>query len=295
MTFRRGGKSLSLLAIALAAGLLMGACGSDDGDDDDAAGEPAQQLAAPAAVTVTATEFEFETDVESVPAGWVSINFEIPADAKEPHVVQIDKLEEGVTFEDYEKAWKEEDRPPATSAGGAAGALGLEPGESQRVLVNLEEGEYAFICHVHGHHERGMMAPFTVTASEGETEEPTGDAEIKTVDYDFVMPEGFTGQGTFKVTNEGPQPHELSFVKLDATLAELEEFMAKPNPFDADPPGGEEGLVEAGGVAAIEAGAVQYIDLDLEPGVYLMACFVPDAKKRQPHAFLGMAKPIEIK
>ena len=35
-------------------------------------------------------------------------------------------------------------------------------------------------------------------------------------------------------------------------------------------------------------GATNYVELDAQPGEYLVACFVPDVETGMPHAMMGM-------
>jgi hypothetical protein len=37
------------------------------------------------------------------------------------------------------------------------------------------------------------------------------------------------------------------------------------------------------------AGQTAWVELDLAPGSYLIACYVPDEETGMPHAFTGMA------
>lgn len=277
---------VGLIAVVFTAALV--GCGDDDNGGD---GPGVQAAAPPTQLTVTTTDFDFSTDKESVPAGWVEITQ--VNEGEEPHEIQLFKLNEGATAEDFVKAEGPEVKELGVEAGGTGGSAGIEAGEEQTAILNLEEGNYAFICFVQGHHQKGMVAEFEVTAAEGgEQEAPTADGEIVTADFDIEMPDDFDGQGTYEITNNGAEPHEVTFYKVDGTLEEVEKYLASPQAFKAPPPGGEEGLGFGGGGAAIAPGTSEFIELDLDPGVYVAACFVPG--KQGPHAFEGMALAVEV-
>ena len=269
---------------------MMTACGGNGSGTQTPSGN--NQTAPPAQLNVTTADFKFEVDQESVPAGWVELIQENTG--KAPHEVQMFRLNEGVTFQQFKKASKGPGiTKVATTVGGTAGTAGISTDRTQAVTLELEEGSYALICFVQGHNMRGMIAPFEVTAPEGEEQaEPVADDTIKAADFELFLPEGFTGQGTYAFENAGPAEHEITLYKVDATLEEAEKYLAGKDAFRAPPPGGMKGLDFAGGAAAAEAGITQYVTLDLEPGVYIAACFVPD--KKGPHAFMGMAAAFEV-
>ena len=280
-------RRITVLKACLALSLALTACGGDGGDDQapDAGAQAA--AAEPAQLTITSHEFKFEVDAPSVPAGLVEIT--LNNEGKVPHQVQLFKLNEGTDFEAFKKALMGPPGPPAgLSTGGVAAAA---PGTSGTAVVNLSEGSYALVCFFEGHHTKGMMQPFEVTAAE-ETDfaAPEAEGQISLSDFEIILPDGFDGQGTFEVVNNGPQPHEAQLFEMDASLQELQKYLENPK---GPPPGGEP--VPAGGFGGIENGDSGYlVDLDLEPGVYAFVCFVPDQKTGKPHIELGMATPFEV-
>ncbi|MDQ3941472.1 MAG: hypothetical protein M3238_08990 [Actinomycetota bacterium] len=277
---RRGVIAVGLcMSLALAAS----ACG-DDGDDG---GEP-QAAAQPIQVTVTAQDFKFDAPA-SVEAGLVEIT--LNNEGKAPHQVQLLKLNEGVEFADFEQIVKTDRTGQKTleNSTPAGGVTAIVPGATATVANELDAGTYALVCFVQGHHTQGMIAELEVTAAEGVAAEPPAtDGEITLKDFEITLPEGFSGEGTFEVSNDGPAPHEMDVFKVNASVEDVEKFLEDPK---GPPPGGEpEGQ---GGAGAIAAGSSAFIDLNLEPGVYVFACFVPDEKGR-PHFSLGMHDVVEI-
>lgn len=284
---------LGAVSVAVVLSLALGACG-----DDDDEGAPQAAAAEPAQLTVTTSEFKLEASADSVPAGLVEVTHENAG--KEPHQVQLLRLNDGVEFDKFEGF--------ATSRGpkGAktlqlsvvAGGVGeLNPGKTATAVVDLQEGSYALICFVRGHNTEGMIAPFEVTAAE-ETDfaEPEADAEVGLAEYAFGVSEDFAG-GIVKFTNNGEQPHEANVFKLKgATLDEVNAFLENPK----GPPPGKGEPAAQGSISAIAPGESAYADLSgLGPGVYAFVCFVPDEEKLKqgkqvPHFELGMSHGFEI-
>ena len=272
----------------LAAGLLLGACGGDGTEEEEAAPAAAE----PAQLNFTARDFKFDTGgTTSVPAGLVEIT--LTNAGKEPHQVQLFKLKPGADFKTFSKTLIQDRTGIAylQSASSVGGLGGLQPGESQSVTNRLEPGDYALVCFVEGHHARGMMSPFQVTEATGtEAQEPAAAAKISGSDFKYIVPEGFSGRGTVEFVNNGPSEHEAQIFKLNATLEQIEKFFARPQ---GPPPGGEPQVV--GGSGAIQPGTSAFVDLDLEPGTYAFVCFVTDAKQKKSHFDLGMVEAFAVK
>jgi uncharacterized cupredoxin-like copper-binding protein len=282
-----------MLLTALAVSILLAACGGDDDQEgtDDAADRPEAE---PVVLTISTQEFEFDAP-ESVPAGLVEIT--VSNEGEEPHEVQLMKLHDGVTFDEFFSASKK-DRSGldslelADAVGGAGSTAGIPPGETTTVLNELEPGSYAMVCLVQGHNSEGMIAPLEVTEAEGAVAAPPEtEGEISLSDYQFILPADFSGNGTFEFVNNGPDFHEAAVYKIDATLDKLQKYLDSPKAFRADPPGGEPEPV--GGVGGIEPAASAYAEFDLPSGTYVMVCFFP-TEEGAPHAAEGMYTAFEV-
>lgn len=123
---------------------------------------------------------------------------------------------------------------------------------------------------------------------EAQAEEPDPDAvqiEVNAVDYAFELDEGVpTGKVAFILQNDGEEPHELSLVRLaDGTTLDDAEAAADSGP------GEIQSLMqdEIGETTEVEPGGTGVLNAELEPGVYGMACFVPDPEGN-PHFIHGM-------
>lgn len=263
--------------IGAAAVVLLGACRS--------------ALPGPNVVTVTARDFSFDGPAD-VPAGLTT--FRLVNAGPSLHHLQLIKLEEGKTADDYVAALKAPGPPPRW-ASLAGGPNPPEPGSSTSATVELAPGSYAMICFVPGadglpHVLKGMVHPFKVTgAAPTGVPEPKADLVVKLVDFDFQLSAPLTaGRHTIRVENAGSQPHEMAFVLL------------KPGKTPADfgawgmqPTGPAPGSVE-GGVSGIMPGAHAWAEVDLPPGDYALMCFFPDATDGKPHFVHGMAKLVHV-
>ena len=116
----------SVLPLVVAAGLA--ACGDDDGE---ASNEPIPDN--PDAVVV-AQDMAFDADEVHIPAG-------------HPATIVIDNRDDGVNHNIHIEDAPEPDRTP------------LEPGRSrQAITVDLQPGEYTFVCDLHPNMEGKIIA-----------------------------------------------------------------------------------------------------------------------------------------
>jgi hypothetical protein len=268
-------------------------------------------------LAVTTTEYTFDLP-QSVPAGPTTVT--VTNDGEEEHQAQIARIADGSTLQDAIQAVLATDLTKAfqilTLAGGPAG---VAPGTDQAVTSNLEPGHYAMLCFVTApdgvpHVAKGMAAEFEVTEPAAQGPLPEGDEQVTLQDFSFTAPATLsTGAHTLAVTNDGPQPHEATIVKLaeGVTVDQIKEMIAAESPpvgasaspgaaspsgaaspGGASPSGGASPeappWTPAGGMSAIAPGADAAIDIDLEPGDYAFVCFVPDPATGQPHIALGM-------
>jgi uncharacterized cupredoxin-like copper-binding protein len=279
--------------LAMLAGLAIVSCRSDK-PPAAAAGAPDSApvaSAAPPAVTVVATDYSFEAPAE-VPAGLTT--FRLVNRGPSIHHVQLVKLNDGKTVDDFMAALKAGGPPPkwATMAGGPNPP---EIGDTSSTTVALEPGNYALLCFVPGsdgipHVAKGMVRPLTVTAGTGATAaEPEADVVMKLVDYDFELSKPLpAGQYTIRIENGGPQEHELAIVKLNSGKTPMD--FAK---WGEKQVGKAPGTLH-GGVSSIMPGDQAFVEVDLAPGEYGLICFVPDSKDGKGHYHHGMAKKVTV-
>ncbi len=248
-------------------------------------------------VTYVASEFAFQGP-KRIPAGVVTIR--LVNRGAEPHHLQIARLPPGQTASDF----------VARTAAGGRGALpaelrleggpgGVAPGGDSNATLRLEPGAYAFTCWVSSsadrvpHLAKGMAITVEVVAEEGPARPeslPEADGRVTLVDYDFELPGQITaGVHTFRVVNEGSEPHEIVVFQLapGASLGELVAWIDEGR--KGRPPGRA-----IGGTAALEPETENSFSAELAPGEYALMCFVPDDEDGRMHFAHGMAKQITV-
>ena len=287
------GPRVHRVPLAMLAALALVSCRSDKppAAAAEAPDTAVAASAAPAAVTIVATDFSFEAPAE-LPAGLTT--FRLVNRGPQIHHVQLVKLGEGKTFEDFMGALKAGGPPPKWISM-EGGPNPPEVGDTAVTTVALEPGNYAMICFVPGpdgvpHVAKGMARPLTVTAAAGGTgAEPEADVVMKLVDYDFELSKPIpAGRHTIRIENAGPQEHEVAIVKLDSGKEPMD--FAK---WGEKQVGKAPGTLH-GGVSGIMPGDTAFVEVDLAPGEYGLICFVPDHKDGKGHYHHGMAKKVTV-
>jgi len=258
--------------------LVMGAC---------------QSVAKPPEVTITAKEYAFEVPA-SIGGGVVAVK--LSNTGKEPHMAQLIRLNDGVTFDQLQAALQGGDPGAALSLVSVAGGIyTTPPGATQAATLDLKAGDYAVMDFGAGEDQvpymvKGMLQPFKVTAGSSSAE-PASDVAVTLKEYSFEMPtELKAGSHTFKVSNQGTQPHEILLLKLaeGKTMADVQAALS--NPESGEPPPGD----MVGGALAIGPGLRSWTTLELTPGNYMAICFIPDSGDGKSHLEHGMMMPIKV-
>jgi iron uptake system component EfeO len=129
---------LTLLPAAALAALVLAACGGSSASSSPAASASGGASPAAGTVKVTASEMQFDPSSMTVPAG--EVTFEVTNAGTIEHEFEIFK---GDTVVDEVE--------------------GLVPGVTLPLTVELEAGDYTYVCKVAGHEEAGMKGTLTVT------------------------------------------------------------------------------------------------------------------------------------
>ncbi|HEX6419009.1 MAG TPA: hypothetical protein VFZ77_10955 [Acidimicrobiales bacterium] len=271
---------VALLALAVAASGALAAC--------------RDEAAAATELTLVAAEdgaYRYDLPAE-VPAGLTRVSLDNRG--AEPHHAQLFRLAEGRTVDDLAEALVAGGPPAALEVGTFEGGIGLvAPGERSRAdaVVDLEPGSYALLCLVPGpggaaHVADGMLQPFEVAGGGDDGDRPDVDAAVELVDYAVEMPGSVSGDALLEVANRAAEPHELIMVRLDgdATADDLRGALHE---------GGTLPGTAVGGVQALLPGAVQHLQLDLEPGRYAVSCAVP-SPDGTPHHDTGMIREVTV-
>jgi uncharacterized cupredoxin-like copper-binding protein len=280
--------ALMILVFSAIATFVIAACGGQSSAPGGST--PTSTAQAIPAITIKAVDYSFQQP-KSIPAGLVDIT--LTNDGKMNHSLQIFRLNDGVSYNQFFTALKNNDPKFVGMVKAYGGANSILPGQSQEVILNLQQpGQYVSLCFDSDadnvpHFMKGMITQFTVTASPANQAQPPKDnGEIVLRDFSFQLPASIpSGPVTLKVTNQGPQIHEADIVRLTQgkTLQDLKNFLNQPNATSAP------SFVEpTGGLGAIQPGTSVWLKLNLKPGNYAVLCFVPDAKTGKPHFMLGM-------
>jgi hypothetical protein len=130
--------------------------------------------------------------------------------------------------------------------------------------------------------------------SSSQVRAPTASAEpavvtVVATDFAFKAPAQIpAGLTTFRLVNEGPSLHHIQLIKLGEgkTVNDFFAAMKAGGPFP-------KWASEAGGPNPPEVGDTATATLQMEPGNYVMLCFVP-APDGMPHVMKGMAAPLTV-
>ncbi len=280
-------RTLSLIAVAIAAAGVVLVVSSCDGADDTG---PALS----AVIAVHGRDFAFDAPA-TVPAGRISINF--INDGQALHQAQLVRLDSGRTVADLEAALAQPARLPGWVVY-VGGPNAVDPGLTANATLDLRPGNYALLCVVNvpdgvPHYAKGMIRAITVTGTgtTGSTASvPAADVTLTLDNFAFALSKPLTaGTHTFEVRNPDNQPHEVELIRLapGKTIADMQAWLQKPS---GPPP-----RQALGGEAIVApSGASAYFTATLVPGEYAFLCFVPDATDGKPHFMHGMVLPFTI-
>jgi hypothetical protein len=248
--------------------------------------------ATPPVVDIMASDYAFEAP-DVLPAGLVTLR--LMNHGQEPHHAQLLRLNDGVTFDQFAAALQTEGEGALRLVAITGGVGALDPLKSGEATLDLSAGSYVLACFVASpdgvpHLAKGMLKPLTVTSAPADPSalpELAGTMTLR--DFSFDMPEQVpAGRVTYKVANDGPQPHELNILKLapGATVDDVRAWQANPStppPFEA-----------VGGMNGLSRGVDGFMTVDLQPGAYVAICNIPDPASGVPHSRLGMIRAFTV-
>jgi hypothetical protein len=258
---------------------------------------PSAALAAYPEVAVTVTDSEIQLGSDQVPAGYIRLT--VTNTGKAETGVGLAALPEGQSLGQVAQSTPEPGNfiPPffysATLAGGPSS---VQPGETASQVIHVDPGQWLVYA-------EGDQQPVPVTAAEtadSVTEAPVGDVTITESDFAFT---GFeqvaAGQQVLAVTNEGEQPHMFDFFQVPdgTTMDDVAAVLAAPEDATPAPGGLQESdirLVSGGQVILQSTGTTTWMDVDVQPGTYVLVCFVIDPATGMPHAMEGMVDLFQV-
>jgi hypothetical protein len=178
-----------------------------------------------------------------------------------------------------------------------AGGPGALSGETTQATIYLEPGTYVVLA-------LGFAPPVELTVTG--TADPAApgaiaaDATITetgtsgSFDFTGTLPEG---EGVIEIYNESDQPHfvEALYSPNPITEEEVMEFLMMEEGATPAAGGADMSQISVAFITGTQsAGTTQYITADLQPGFYVLLCFVPDPLQGGiPHSLAGMIEVIE--
>lgn len=260
-------------------------------------------------IELHARDFSFALP-DTIQGGLVHVHF--INDGAEPHHAQFIRLNPGVSRSQFDSVWTSIMQAVPTEGESAffrvfdyaslsGGPSVIDPGLRADVILDLPAGDYVLMCFIASpdgvpHIAKGMRHWLAVTdPPSDQPAPPTADGRVDLADFQFRdVPAMDSGQVVLEVTNSGTEPHEMAVVRLDGiSFDDALPMLIGPSPEDA--PSGPSPLRPVGGMQGIMPGQHAWAMLDLEPGNYMLICFIPSpANEGKPHAVLGMARPFTV-
>jgi hypothetical protein len=256
--------------------LTLTACGGGGGEAPSARRDQAAAPVAPPEVAFTIAD-QGVTDIPpEINAGINTIT--ITNNGEDKHFPGFARINEGVAKQKVGIALAKGDFKTfftsAVIAGSvfSEGRLNLLPGDTGSITTELPEGTYILADPEAKRFEPGFFS--VGPAGNVEAETPEAEYEIVEGEYYIEFPKNLpAGAHTFALTNAGEQAHEL--IIMDKKTEKEVGYTFAPVP-----------------------GSTSWVEFDLEPGTYVLACYFPDVKKGKvgkPHANLGMKTTVTVK
>ena len=233
-----------------------------------------------------------------VPEGVVNVTFDNnSAGAFTPIFARFN---EGVTIDDFMGAM-EQDMFAALALVSLLGGVDVQAGLETSATFDFAPGDYILLDFASQSMQHVL---FTVVDAEGEgAADPEADVNVRLFDFAFSLPlELSAGEQTWLIENQGMQWHELGIARIDPTVS-VEDYQAllQQMAMGAGPEGEEASSAEPVFFwLPMNEGERAWVTLDLEPGTYVIACFVPDVlgeltgEPGHAHAELGMVNIITV-
>jgi hypothetical protein len=183
------------------------------------------------------------------------------------------------------------------------GGVNVAPNSTGEVIIDLKPGDgkwYAgFQIQSDNDSGTGQAQPLEITGTMPTLTDPTAAVTATLADLTIDIPDSVgTGPQIWKVTNTGSMPHFLALSMSDGSLtpenveATFGTFIGTPAPAGATPvPFGS--LQQVLDSDVLSSGQSMWIEVDLQPGQYLAACYLSGPGDLQMHAAMGMFKIFE--
>jgi hypothetical protein len=252
---------------------------------------PASATAGPPhEVMFSAWDHRFEGP-ETIPAGQTTLH--LHNRGKEPHQLQLLKLEEGKSPADLAAALQSGSPSVPAWAKQMGGPNGVDAGQASEATLYLEPGSYVMICGIPGKHHKshaqlGMQKALRVMDTMLAPPEFNGNFHMAMFEYEFVVVQPLRkGRHTFYVINRGSLSHQASVVRLNpgASAADVLTALSQESPL----PG-----TLIGGMSGLEPGREGTFSAELTPGRYAIMCLFSAAHAGESHSAKGMVMHFTI-
>lgn len=207
----------------------------------------------------------------------------------------LGRLKEGVTNDDFMAAMMTEDPFALFEVVELLGGTEVQPMSNIYITTHLQPGLHV-VLDVFG--EVPAVAQFMVVENdEAGAEAPETDVNLALVDFAFGVTSTIdAGEQVWHIENVGHQWHEVGIARLDEEMS-LEELTDMLMTMDPEADSSEDLPVEVVFFfAPISPGEDAWVTLDLEPGTYGIACFLPDLESEEgtPHFIHGMLRIFNV-
>ena len=218
------------------------------------------------------------------PAGPVTVTIANNTDA--PTAPMFARLNEGVTAEQFAEAIAG-DPFAALELVALYGGIEIAPNSSESLTIAFAPGTQVLVDFA----SEAPEAPSFVVADGEAGAEPETNVEVNLLDFAFSFPLQLeAGEQTWLVENEGTQWHEFGIAKIDDSMsvADLRTMISGITTGEAEPEG------DLFFFAPMTPGERVWLNMDLEPGTYVIGCFLPDFHSGHAHAELGMVQIFNV-
>ncbi len=230
---------------------------------------------------------------EEVPAGLVNVTFENNR-TEAVYSPVIARLNEGITMVDILAAEETEDELDTLLMVTLYGGSVIAAGESLSYVTELIPGDYVLFDACEDCDDEELI-PFV--AVEGETMEqdaPEADITLAMVDFAFGVPSHIpAGPQVWNIQNFGEQWHHAIILGVDedTTTSDVRDILMSFDPESAE----RLPYVPVFDWLPTDPDMQSWVTIDLEPGTYAVACFLPDLNSDfAPHMAHGMVQVFTV-
>lgn len=224
-----------------------------------------------------------------LPAGIVNVSFVNSGEA--PFAPILARLNEGVTVDALMEAMSQGPEA-ALPLIALLGGTEVAPQSSFEATFDLKPGEHV-VLNFAG--DAPDVKTFTVAEGDAAAAAPEADVTVSLLDFAFSLPTTISaGEQTWLLENKGQQWHEMGIARIDdsTTVAELRDIMQTMASGEADP--ATLPIEQVGFWMPMQQGERAWFNLNLEPGTYVVACFLPDFASGHAHVNLGMVQLLTV-